>query len=349
MRERAAIVALGPVDKADAFYQLALAQHEAGDDAHARTSVLRSLEEAPNFEKAQTLLLTLYDARDQAGRREATMSDSAESWESRARWAPSRSATAVRASRPRRGGGFERILRQLGRLLPAAGVPRQPAVRRPLHVRAHQVPRLRAHVGREGPGWSHDYPDAEENFTKILRDITAVRPFVEQGPIVGSVLVALDDPLLFKYPVSYMSEPGGWHPNDKEIAAFRAYFLKGGFMIFDDFREGWRGQYDWTNLRSRWRARYPEREVGPADRQGADLRFVLQDRPEGRGRRRDVGVRNEPADVLGGVPGQRSEEAPDRCIANVDNDIGESWQWSAIGLRARSPRRTRPTSWVSTT
>src|ERR1041385_3171467 len=33
--------------------------------------------------------------------------------------------------------------------------------------------------GREGPGWSHDYPDAEENFVKIVRDITAVRPFIE--------------------------------------------------------------------------------------------------------------------------------------------------------------------------
>ena len=42
-----------------------------------------------------------------------------------------------------------------------------------------------------------------------------IRPFVEQGPIVGSVIVALDDPLLFKYPVSYLSEPGGWHPNDE--------------------------------------------------------------------------------------------------------------------------------------
>jgi tetratricopeptide (TPR) repeat protein len=67
VRERAAIVALGPVDKADAQYQLALAQHEAGDDVHARTSVLRALEEAPNYEKAQTLLLTLYDARMKAG------------------------------------------------------------------------------------------------------------------------------------------------------------------------------------------------------------------------------------------------------------------------------------------
>jgi tetratricopeptide (TPR) repeat protein len=63
IRERAAVVALGPVDKADALYQLALAQHEAGDDTAARSSVLRSLEEAPNYEKAQTLLLTIVDAR----------------------------------------------------------------------------------------------------------------------------------------------------------------------------------------------------------------------------------------------------------------------------------------------
>ena len=63
VRERMAIVALGPVDRADAYYQLALAQHEAGADVQARKNVLRALEDAPNFEKAQTLLLTLYDAR----------------------------------------------------------------------------------------------------------------------------------------------------------------------------------------------------------------------------------------------------------------------------------------------
>ena len=63
IRERAAIVALGPVDKADALYQLAMAQHEAGEDAQARKSVLRALEDAPNYEKAQSLLLELYDAR----------------------------------------------------------------------------------------------------------------------------------------------------------------------------------------------------------------------------------------------------------------------------------------------
>ena len=59
VRERRAVVALAPVDRADALYQLALAHHEAGDAAAARREVLNALEEAPNFDKAQALLLTL--------------------------------------------------------------------------------------------------------------------------------------------------------------------------------------------------------------------------------------------------------------------------------------------------
>jgi Tfp pilus assembly protein PilF len=56
------------VDKVDALYQLALAHHEAGDDARARTSVGRALEDAPNYVPAQTLLLTLHEARIRGGK-----------------------------------------------------------------------------------------------------------------------------------------------------------------------------------------------------------------------------------------------------------------------------------------
>jgi len=59
VRARTAIVALNPVDRAEALYQLALAHFEAGDVAAARRVVLRALEAAPNFEKAQQLLLRL--------------------------------------------------------------------------------------------------------------------------------------------------------------------------------------------------------------------------------------------------------------------------------------------------
>ncbi|HKJ03238.1 MAG TPA: tetratricopeptide repeat protein, partial [Longimicrobiales bacterium] len=57
--ERQAVVALAPTDRADALYRLALAQRDAGDRASARTSVLRALEVAPNFDLALELLLEL--------------------------------------------------------------------------------------------------------------------------------------------------------------------------------------------------------------------------------------------------------------------------------------------------
>src|SRR5687767_1667810 len=63
VRERGAVVALNPVDRAEALYQLALAHYEAGDPQAARREVLRALEDAPNFEKAQELLLRLQASR----------------------------------------------------------------------------------------------------------------------------------------------------------------------------------------------------------------------------------------------------------------------------------------------
>ncbi len=59
VRFRRAVVALDPSDRAGALYELAVAYRDAGDRAAARREVLRALEEAPSFEKAQALLLEL--------------------------------------------------------------------------------------------------------------------------------------------------------------------------------------------------------------------------------------------------------------------------------------------------
>ncbi len=59
VRERRAVVALDPVDRAGALYRLALALEGAGDREAARREVLRALEEAPGFADAQELLLRL--------------------------------------------------------------------------------------------------------------------------------------------------------------------------------------------------------------------------------------------------------------------------------------------------
>jgi Tfp pilus assembly protein PilF len=67
VRARRALVALDPVDRPEALYQLALALAEAGDAAAARREVLHALEIAPRFQRAQELLLRLHDARAGSG------------------------------------------------------------------------------------------------------------------------------------------------------------------------------------------------------------------------------------------------------------------------------------------
>jgi tetratricopeptide (TPR) repeat protein len=64
IRERRAVLALAPVDRADALYRLARALHGAGQSGAARRAVLQSLEIAPGFGAAQDLLLELHDARN---------------------------------------------------------------------------------------------------------------------------------------------------------------------------------------------------------------------------------------------------------------------------------------------
>ena len=59
VRERSALVALDPPDRADALYRLALAQRNAGRAGEARRTVLRALEVAPGYDPAQELLLDL--------------------------------------------------------------------------------------------------------------------------------------------------------------------------------------------------------------------------------------------------------------------------------------------------
>ncbi|MGQ0764035.1 MAG: tetratricopeptide repeat protein [Gemmatimonadota bacterium] len=59
IRARQAIVALNPTDRVEALFELATAHAAAGELAAARREVLRALDLAPNYEKAQQLLLSL--------------------------------------------------------------------------------------------------------------------------------------------------------------------------------------------------------------------------------------------------------------------------------------------------
>jgi tetratricopeptide (TPR) repeat protein len=63
IREFAAVVAMKPLDKAGALYDLARANYAAGQFDKAEQNVLGSLEAAPGYRPAQKLLLQIEDAQ----------------------------------------------------------------------------------------------------------------------------------------------------------------------------------------------------------------------------------------------------------------------------------------------
>lgn len=175
--------------------------------------------------------------------------------------------------------------------------------------------------GRGGwgtPGWAHDYPCAEVNFMSILDEITTVRLLRD-----GSSILTLDDPELFRYPVAYISEPGGWVPTDDEVENLRAYLLKGGFAIFDDFN----GR-DWYNFAEQISRVLPEHELIPLDVDHPVFHAFFEveklDFDEGGYRARNpeyygIFENNDPADRL-------------MVVVNYNNDIGDYWEYSHTGF-----------------
>jgi hypothetical protein len=170
--------------------------------------------------------------------------------------------------------------------------------------------------GRDLP-WAHDFPDADRNFPQILGEISTVltRP-------AKSVILGLSDPDLFKYPVAYMSEPGYWRPSDIEVAAMRAYFLKGGFVIFDDF-----AGRDWLNFEQQMRRVLPEHRLIPLTAEhpvfDSFYRIASLDYTHPY-----YGVKAE----FWGIFEDNDPTKRLMAVANYNNDIGDYWEYSATGF-----------------
>jgi hypothetical protein len=172
--------------------------------------------------------------------------------------------------------------------------------------------------GGQGPPWSHDYPRAERNFMKILSEITTLDPYT--GPL-GGAIVAIGSPDLFKYPVSYMAEPGFWTQTDEEAKNLRAYLLKGGFIIFDDYRGN-----DWANFETQIRRILPDVRMVELDLSHPifhsffDIATLDFRQYYDRGKPYFIGA------YLDNDPNKRL-----LFIANYNNDVGEYWEWSDTG------------------
>ena len=175
--------------------------------------------------------------------------------------------------------------------------------------------------GRRGfsSAWNHDYPRAEQNLSRIIGEVTGVHIRLD-----GSLILTLDDPELFNYPIAFMWEPGFWNLTDREAASFRAFLLKGGFAVFEDFD----GRQQWDVFETQMRRVLP------------DARFVKLDKThrifDSFFQVKDIDAIVHPmSGIRPSYYGIFEDNDPSKrlmVVANYDNDVPEYWEWSGQGL-----------------
>lgn len=168
--------------------------------------------------------------------------------------------------------------------------------------------------------WSHDYPDGERHFMQIMNEITYLHPKFVESSVIG-----LGDPEISRYPVAYMAEPGFWFVSDAEAANFRAWLLKGGFVIFDDFAEdrgGWNAfaaTFQKILPGVRFYDLEPSHPIFHAFFEINSFDIVPQMYDEGRPIFRAVYEDNDPTKRM-------------MAMINFNTDISEFWEFSSSGL-----------------
>ena len=171
--------------------------------------------------------------------------------------------------------------------------------------------------GRRDLKWDHDFPRAERNLMRIVRELSSLEPFMNGGNVFSA-----DDPELHRFPIAYVSEPGFWTVSDKEAEGLRSYLLKGGFLIFDDFF----GEH-WYNFESQMLKVLPQARLVRLDPShpifdsffhitSLDYRHPYFGHPS-----EFFGIfeDNDPSKRL-------------MVIVNYNNDIGDMWEWSDAGF-----------------
>lgn len=170
--------------------------------------------------------------------------------------------------------------------------------------------------GGRGPVWAHDYPRAEQNFSKILDEVTLMRPYLG-----GSRILTMDDPDIFRYPVIYIVEVGYWAARDREVEALGEYLQKGGFLIVDDFRD--RQIYNIRDILARAVPGARLMEI-PDDHEIFDAFFRIEDP----GSLTSYGW--QPPSYLG-IFEDNDPDGRLMAILNYNGDIAEYWEYSDYG------------------
>lgn len=166
--------------------------------------------------------------------------------------------------------------------------------------------------------WNHDYPRADRRLPEILREVTGI-----DANIDGSNIVDVGDPELFDYPWTYMCEVGFLTLTEAEVENLRAYLLKGGFMVIDDFVS-----YHWYNFQDQMRRVFPDLQWIELyeDHPIFNAFFEIEDLSFGGGQY--LGFQGGGSPRYFGLFENNDPEGRMMMIVNFDNDIGEYWEFA---------------------
>ena len=165
--------------------------------------------------------------------------------------------------------------------------------------------------------WNHDYPQADLHLPMILESLTAIEPNLNESNILD-----LEDPEIFRNPILYMWEPGGWNITDEGAKNLRDYMLKGGFVVFDDFEDD-----QWYNFEEQFLRAMPEARFIEIDRSHTFFHAFFE-----------LDELNLPHPDAGhGAPaflGVFEDNDPSKrmmALVCYNSDVAEYWEWSAHG------------------
>lgn len=167
--------------------------------------------------------------------------------------------------------------------------------------------------------WNHDLPRAERHLSLILQELTLLGVRTDDN-----LVLTLDDRELYNYPVAFMWEPGFWNLSDREAASFRAYLLKGGFAVFEDFD----GAQQWNHFEAQMRRVLPDARLVKLDATHPifDAFFTI----------RNIDAIVHPMYGLRpsyyGIFEDNDRSKRLMVVANFDNDVPEYWEWSGDGI-----------------
>ena len=152
------------------------------------------------------------------------------------------------------------------------------------------------------PSWAHGYPVSEHNLMRIMNELSFLHAHDE-----GVNVLTLDDPRLFQYPMAYIIEVSWWTMTSQQGTNLRAYMMKGGFVIVDDFKaEGDFGSPGWAPFEANMQRVLPGARFVEMKPSHPVFHSFFEDRKP---RPFSTGVQRRPAELSRALPGQRPHEA----------------------------------------